>query len=1012
MIKFYALRRILVILLVLVGVNGLAQTTRVTGKVTSDDDGGPLPGVSILEKGTTNGTVTDSDGNFAISASNADATLVFSFVGYASQEISITAKQSINVVLKTDVTALNEVVVLGYGVQEKKDVTGSILSFSTKDFNKGVVTSPQELLIGKVAGVQITTNSGAPGSGASIRVRGGSSLKASNDPLIVIDGFPVDNDGVGGFSNPLSTINPNDIESINVLKDASATAIYGSRASNGVIIIVTKKGKQDKFQLAYNGNYSLSNPIKYVDVLDADEYSALVKQLRAQEYSGFNDATVALLGNAKTNWQKEIFRTAFTHDHNLSASGSVKGMPYRVSYGYTDQDGILKNTDLQRNSLNINLNPSFLDGALNVNASFKGAYTNQNYGNDGAVGAAVAFDPTQPVRSDDPKFAPYGGYFAWLSPDGKPISIATANPVALIEQTDNHAVSKRAIGTLQIDYAIPFVPGLKANLSTGFDMVSAEGHNYAPKNAAWSSGGPGNKNDYTTDNKSKLLDFFLNYRKEIDKHTFDVTGGYSYQAFTRDGTSFVRNFDETVYSTYQVSGEDTIAYQNTPNPNVLISVFGRLNYSFNSKYLLTATIRNDASSRFSPENRSGWFPSVAAGWNIHEEGFLQGSKAVSMFKLRVGYGITGQQDVGGTYPYLALYTKSTETAKYQLGTNYLTTYRPNGFDANIKWEETTTINAGIDFGFINDRITGTFDIYSRQTNDLLNYIPVPAGSNLTNYLTTNVGDLENKGVEASLNYKVIQKSDFNWNVGVNFARNQNKITALTRVNDPNYPGILVGGISGGVGNTIQNHQVGYPAYSFFVFQQIYDQNGRPIEGLYVDRTGKGGSIISNDANRYRYRTPYPQFLAGINTSLTYKAIDFGFSGRLSIGNYVYNNNLSDRARYSTIYNPSGYINNVPSEINEIQFNNAQYLSDYFVENASFFKMDYISAGYSFKNLFNNKLAGRVGFTVNNAFIITDYSGIDPEVNRGKDAGGADNVGIDNNIYPRPRVYMLNLSLKF
>jgi TonB-linked SusC/RagA family outer membrane protein len=1001
MLKFYLFRKLLLITLFLASIQVWAQTRVVTGKVTSSDDGTPLPGVSIVEKGTTNGTVSNSEGRYSISIAD-NSTVVFSFVGYASKEVLMAGQTNLDIELATDVTALNEVVVVGYGTQEKKDVTGSVLSFTSKDFNKGVVTSPQDLLIGKVAGVQITTNSGAPGAASTIRIRGGSSLNASNDPLIVIDGFPVDNSSVGGSSNPLASINPNDIESINVLKDASATAIYGSRASNGVIIIVTKKGKEDKLKLTYNGNFSISNPRKYIDVLNGEEYRTLINNLNDQHYSGISDATVALLGDSNTDWQKEIFRTAFTHDHNISASGSVKGLPYRVSYGYTDQNGILKNTDLNRNSLNVNLNPSFLDGALNVNAGFKGAFTQENFGNTGAIGAAVAFDPTQPVRSDDPRYAPYDGYYAWLQPDGKPITIATANPVALINQTDNRSKTYRAIGTLQVDYAIPFVDGLKINLNSGFDIASAKGHNYALPTAAWSSGGPGSKTNYTTDNRSKLLDLFLTYNKTFNDHRFDVTGGYSYQAFTRDGTNFVRNYKETTFNTYEVSGEDTVAYKNTPNPNVLISLFGRLNYSFKNKYLLTATLRNDASSRFSPSNRSGWFPSVALGWKLKEESFLQSVDAVSGLKLRLGYGITGQQDIGATYPYLALITRSTETAKYQLGNSFYTTYRANGFDAGIKWEQTTTYNAGVDFGFFHDRLTGTFDVYQRKTKDLLNSIPVPAGSNLTNFLTTNVGSLENKGVEVTLNYKVVQSDDFNWNIGTNLTHNQNKITALTRVDDPNYQGILVGGISGGVGNTVQNHQVGYPAYSFFVFQQIYDQNGKPIEGLYVDRTGNGGSVTSSDVNRFRYHSPNPTLLMGINTSLNYKNIDFGFSGRLSLGNYVYNNNLSDRARYSSIYNSTGFVNNVPAAINDIQFSNAQYLSSHFVQDASFFKMDYITAGYSFDNLMNNKLKGRIGVTVNNAFIITRYSGIDPEVSG----------GIDNNIYPRARVYMLNLRFTY
>lgn len=999
--NFYILKHALFLMCLLGITQSWAQTTRITGRVISSDDGTGLPGVSILEKGTTNGTVTDADGNYGLNASQ-NAALVFSFVGYTSQEVPVNGRSTIDITLYSDVTALSEIVVVGYGQQEKKDVTGSVLAFSTKDFNRGVITSPQELLVGKVAGVQISTNSGAPGAASTIRIRGGSSLNATNDPLIVIDGFPVDNNALAGSSNPLAALNPNDIESINVLKDASGTAIYGSRASNGVIIITTKKGAEGKLNLNYSGNYSLSKPVKFVDVLSGDEYRQLLTELNEAGSSAVPQGALDLLGTENTDWQKEVFRSAFSHDHNLNASGTVKDMQYRISYGYTDQQGILRNTDLTRNSLNVNVNPSFLDGALNINASLKGSFTKQNFGNEGAVGNAVAFDPTQPVRSSDPRFNRFGGYFSWLENTGNPITIATANPVSLLEQTDNRSEVYRAIGTLQVDYAIPFVTGLTANVSTGFDISQGEGFNNAPANAAWSSGGPGRMDIYTSDNRSKLFDFYLNYKREIGRHRFDATAGYSYQDFNRDGTSIVSNAQGRKYTFYEVSDGDTVAYRNTPNPNTLISVFGRLNYSLNDRYLVTATLRNDASSRFSPDTRSGWFPSIALGWRINEEAFLLGSEAVSTLKLRLSYGITGQQDIGPTYPYLALITQSTETAKYQFGDEFYTTYRPNGFDAAIKWEETTTLNAGLDFGFADERLTGTFDVYKRETKDLLNSIPVPAGSNLTNYLFTNVGSLENRGFEVTLNYNAIRRPEVNLNVGVNFTHNQNEITQLTRVNDPDYQGILVGGISGGVGNTVQNHQVGYPASSFFVFQQIYGLDGRPIEGLYVDQTGAGGQVVSSDQNRIRYYSPNPEYLAGINSSLTYKAFDFGFSGRLSLSNYLYNNVFSERARYTNIYNPNGFLNNVAAAVDETRFLNAQYLSNHYVTNASFFKMDYISAGYSFNSLFTDKLKGRIGLTVNNAFFITDYEGLDPEVNN----------GIDNNIYPRPRVFMFSLNLTY
>lgn len=1001
MLKFYEARKnLLLLLLLLVGTSTWAQEVRVSGRVTSADDGSPLPGVNIAEKGTSNGTITDANGNYGL-AVKSGSTLIFSFVGYTSQEVVIGDRISIDISLETDVMSLSEIVVVGYGQQEKKDVTGSIVSVSTKEFNKGVMTDPQDLFTGRVAGVSVISNGGAPGAGSTIRIRGGASLNANNDPLIIIDGFPVDNNSVSGIANPLASINPNDIETFTVLKDASATAIYGSRASNGVIIITTKRGKEGAFKLNYNGNVSLSTPIDYIDVLNADEYRSLVTQLNADGFSGIDATAVAKLGTANTDWQKEVYRNAISQDHNIGVEGSFKSVPYRVSYGYTTQEGILKNTDIQRNSLNININPSLLAGRLNINAGLKGSVTDNNFGNTGAIGNAVAFDPTQPVRDGN---TAYGGYYYWATAGGTPITVATANPVALIEQTDNRSTVNRIIGTLQVDYAIPFVEGLKVNLNTGFDYSDSEGFNNAPVEAAWSSGGPGQKNNYTGESKSNLLDLFLSYKKDIQDHRIELTGGYSYQNFERNSTSFIRNFAETTFSQSQVDENgNRVPFREAASLNTLLSFFGRANYNFGDRYLITATLRNDYSSRFSEDNRSGLFPSVAVAWRASNENFMANITSVSDLKFRAGYGVTGQQDIGPSYPYLATYTISTSTARYPFGNQFYYTYRANGYDANIKWEETVTYNAGVDLGLLKNRLTVSADFYLRETKDLLNNIPVPGGTNLTNFLTTNVGSLENRGVELSLNGKVIEKDDLNLTVGFNLTRNTNEITKLTRVTDPEDVGILVGGISGGVGNTVQNHQVGYPANSFFVFQQVYDVDGNPIEGLYVDRSGEGGSVISSDKNRYRFNSPVADYLMGINSSLTYKNIDFSFSGRVSLGNYVYNNVNSDRARLTNIYSSNGgFFNNVPRSIFETNFSNAQYLSDHYIEDASFFKMDFISAGYNFEKIFTEKLRGRVGFTVRNAFIITNYSGLDPEVSG----------GIDNNLYPRPRVFMLNLSLTY
>lgn len=1017
MIRLYLLRKVLPLILAFCCTQAWAQN-RVTGRVTSGDDGTALPGVSILEKGTSNGTVTSEDGNYTMSVGN-NAVLVFSFVGFVSQEVDLAGKTTVNVVLQPDVTSLNEVVIIGYGEQQREDVTGSVTAITSRDFNKGVLTSPQDLLVGKLAGVQVTSNNGAPGSGATIRIRGGSSLTASNDPLYVIDGFPVDSKVIGGVSNPLAAINPNDIESFTVLKDASATAIYGSRASNGVIIITTKKGKDGKPQVSYNGNVSLSTPAKYFDVLSGDEMRALVNEKindTENPLPGLNVGALSRLGNANTDWQKEIYRNAVSHDHNISFSGTANHIPVRVSYGFTDQQGILKNTDSKRHSLNLNLSPSFLNDNLKVNLSAKASNTKNNFGNTGAVGAAVGFDPTQPVRNGNTR---YGGYFTWVANpanlESDPVDLAPSNPVALIDLTNNTSNVNRLLGNIQVDYRLPFLPDMRVNVNAGIDYSDSDGINNTMLEAPWATDqGEGQRIDYTGKNRAKLFDIYANYVKEVGQSKFDITAGHSYQSFRNDGTNFSRNWEGTKFydNDYIVESDgDSIAVprQYIPEINYLLSFFGRAQYSFADRYLLTLTLRSDGSSRFA--DAWGLFPAAAFAWNIINENFLQNSPQISNLKLRLGWGITGQQNLGSnSYPYLPVYQLSTPTASYQFGNTYYNTLRPNPYDANIKWEETTTLNAGLDFGFFNDRFTGTIDVYHRETRDLINFIPIAAGSNFSNYLTTNVGSLENRGIELTLSSKVIERTDLEWTAGFNFTHNRNEITKLTKTNDPNYIGEPVGGIGGGVGNTIQIHSVGYPASSFFVFQQVYDESGNPIEGLYVDRSGSGGVVSSSNTNKYRFHSPQPLVMMGVNSNLRYKKFDMYFSGRFSLGNYVYNNRASG-ATYSALYVNTGFFNNLPDYIYDTHFNNVQYWSDFYIENASFFKMDNISVGYTLDQLMNNKLRARFSLTVQNAFMVTKYSGIDPEVDD-QDAKDGYNPGIDNSIYPRPRNFVFGVNVTF
>ncbi|OQY00445.1 MAG: hypothetical protein B6I20_08710 [Bacteroidetes bacterium 4572_117] len=976
-----------------------AQQSEITGHVTDAGDGSPIPGVNITIKGTTKGTITDFDGNFKISASSGDF-LLFSYIGYETQEIAVGNNTNISVQLNASDVGLDEVVVIGYGKVKKRDATGAVTAIDSKDFNQGAITTPEELLMGKASGVVITSAGGQPGAGSTIRIRGGSSLRANNDPLIVIDGIPIDNEGIGGMSNPLSTINPNDIKTFTVLKDASATAIYGSRASNGVIIITTKRGKKGEATASYNGNISVGVPAKYLELLSADEFRSTIFD-RITDH-GLAPVAADALGNANTDWQKEIYQNAISQDHNISVSGALKEVPYRISFGYTDQNGILKNSNMNRSTFDISVNPTLLNDALKIDLNAKGSYTNNDFSNTDAIGGAVRFDPSQPISNGN---ILYGGYTAWTETssgdplNGLPNNIATHNPVAQLAYRDNTSNAQRYLLNGKFEYTMPFLPELKATLSAGYDFYNTTGSDITDPLASWSYREPERSVlGYTNMRKNTAVDFYLNYNKEFASiHKLDLMGGYSYNFFYREGGNSNRPWVKT-------NGE----YENSRNvtyksKNLLISFMGRANYSLMDKYLLTATVRYDGSSRFAEENRWGLFPSFAAAWKIKNESFLKDVDIVSNLKFRLGYGVTGQQNISDNfYPYIPTYTISQTGAYYQFGDAFYATQRPDAYDPSIKWEETSTQNIGLDFGFLNDRISGSLEYYMRETTDLLNEVPIAAGTNFSNFLITNVGSLENKGFEAELNVKLISKTDISWEISANFTRNENKITKLTRVDNPNYTGYDAGGISGGVGNNVQINSVGYPANTFFLFQQVYDSNGMPIEGLYVDKTGDGGNIAGNNLNKSYLQSPAPDYLIGLSSRFNYKSFDLSFSGRINIGNYVYNNNASSQAVYSNIYNQSGFTANILKDVEKTAFMNAQYWSDFYLENASFFRMDNINFGYSFDKFFSDEINGRVSFTVQNAFVVTKYSGLDPEVSG----------GIDNNIFPRPRTFMLGLNLNF
>lgn len=981
-IKQINLRVLLFSLCILIMPLAFGQDKTVSGKI-SDPSGEALPGVNIVIKGTTRGVVSDMDGNYTISAP-AGATLTFSYIGYLSQDVIVGNESTVNVTLQTDIANLEEVVVIGYGTVKKSDATGSVATVSSKDFNRGAITSPQDLLVGKSAGVVITTSGGAPGSGSTIRVRGGSSLNASNDPLIIIDGVPIDNNNVSGSSNFLSFVNPNDIETFTVLKDASATAIYGSRASNGVILITTKKGKVgSKLRINYDGSVSVANAVKFLDVYSGDE----LRQLALENESLFGVDNFSKLGSANTNWQKEIFRTAISHDHNLSVSGAYKSLPYRASVGYTDQNGILKNTDMQRVTGAISLDPVFLKNTLKVSVNAKAMSTEHNFGDAGAIGSAVNMDPTQVVMDGNPET---GGYFQWPTYGA---NLGTPNPVQQLMEVDNRSSVQRVIANIQLDYQLPFISGLRANLNLATDYADSEGHNNRPRTTPGTLTGEylGSLNNYTATNKNNLLDFYLNYVKELPSLTskIDVTAGYSWQHFERENKSHQTGYERPNVPTKEVNSGFT-------TENYLVSFFGRLNYTLAEKYLLTLTLRNDGSSRFAEDNQWGLFPSAAFAWKIKDESFLRDVNMISDLKLRLGWGVTGQQDIGNDYPAQALYRESSVGSYYLIGGEYIPTLRPDPYDPNIKWEETTTQNVGLDFAFLRDRISGSIDLYQRVTKDLLNRVTIPTGSNFSNTLFTNVGSLENRGIEVALNVIPVSNKDMSLNLGVNFTYNKNEITKLLMSDDPKFIGVLYGD---GMTGEKQVTRVGYPAYSFFVNKQVYDPSGRPIEGLYVDLAGKGGTINGNNDNKYIYHNPVADYLIGFSARFTYKNFDIAASTRSSIGNYVYNQ-LAAGASLDQMYQ-IGYFKNFPKFLDDTKFVKRQFTSDYFVENASFFKLDNISAGYSFQNVIS-KMGVRLSFTVQNALTVTKYKGIDPEVSG----------GIDNNFYPRPRTFMFGVSLSY
>lgn len=995
------LKRLLYALLitVVISLQVEAQERVVSGTILDSKSSTPVANASVIAKGSNKGTQSAADGTFRFSVPAGTKALLISSVGYGRQEVEF-GTGPVSVQLVATNASLNEVVVVAYGTRKKGDLTGAVTSISAKDFQKGNIASSEQLLQGKVAGLQVTSGGGSAGGGSRIRIRGGASLNSSNDPLIVIDGVPVEGNGIAGSANLLNTINPNDIESMSVLKDASATALYGSRASNGVIIITTKKGTSGKVKFNFNTQESVSVIGKKVDVLTGDQIRSIINS----DVTATANIYKKVLGSANTDWQKEIYQKAISTDNNLSASGTIGKVPFRASIGYLGQKGILRTDKFQRYSSSLNLSPKLFDNHLSLNIALKGVQTKNNFADGGAIGNAVSFDPTQAVYAGNK----YGGYYEWLQADGKPIDLANRNPLALLYLRDNTSTVNRFIGNIQADYKLHFFPDLHILANIGADYASGKGNDNVDSLSATSYKNGGRRTYYDQKKSNSLADISLFYAKEIPgiNSKIDVLVGHSYQDFYTD----VRNYPSFSYRAIvdpaKPNKKDTIAGSEptflSDKPRYrLEAYFARLNFTIANNYLLTASLRRDASSKFSAENRVGYFPAVAAAWKL-KDALLKGTRAVSDLKLRLGYGVTGQQDGIGYYNYLPRYSTSNSGASYQFGNTFYSYLRPEGYDPTVKWETTTTSNIGLDYGFANNRISGSVDIYLKKTKDLLSEVPIAPGSNFRNKITTNVGSLENKGIELTVNTVPVRNGDVTWELGFNYTYNTTKITKLLKQSDPNFKGIDVSGIGGGTGNTIGVFAVDYAPYTYKVYKQIYDKaTGAPIEGLYEDLNRDGQ--VNND-DRYYYKKPAPDVLLGVNTQVIYKNYSLGLAGHGSFGNYLYNNFNSGSGVSRAIKNPLNFIGNASTNFLATNFNNNQMLSDYYIENASFFRLDNINFAYNVGRVFNKKANMRVTATAQNVFVITKYSGLDPE--------NSNDSGVDGNIYPRPRIFSAGVNLDF
>ena len=1031
------LRMLGLILGLFLSVGAFAQI-EVKGHV-KDAAGEDIIGATVRVEGTQTATVSDFDGNFVLKA-NEGATLVISYVGY--QNATVKAAPTVEVILQDDSQVLENVVVIGYGRAKKNDLTGSVTDIKPDELSKGITNNATDMLVGKVAGVDVITAGGSPGAGAQIRIRGGSSLNASNDPLYVIDGLTIDGNTATGMSNVLAMINPNDIETFTVLKDASATAIYGSRASNGVIIITTKKGSKG-LKVSYSGTFSVQDPYKKLGVPSAKQLvPAMLKSYEGADgkltaagnsllaiFSENGTITKDADGNyvyegVDTNWQDEIFHKAFQMDQNISVSGQIGSVPFRASVGYNNEDGTLKESNFERYTGSISLTPKLFDDHLSITLNAKGSIAKNKYGAEGAIGTAVFYDPSKPVRNDNVanQAGLYNGWYNWTGSDGKYNSLAPVSPMSQIYDYSNTGKTKRFIGNAQFDYKMHFLPELRANLNVGLDISEGKGNSgnaIGSYQAVKDTDFPGisGNTDWQNFRKNSLLDFYLNYNNEFKsiKSRVDLTAGYSWQHFYYSDLSIYKsNQTKTEMGLAKdpvgyTLGDDDYYYKDgmyrKPWENYLVSFFGRLNYTLMEKYMLTATIRRDGSSKIAKDNRWGTFPSVALAWTLKNENFLKNVDFIDNLRLRLGYGVTGQQDIGDFYSYIPSYVISTNP-----NSMYLNTYliKANGYNPNLKWEETTTYNIALDYAFLNSRINGSIEFYVKKTKDLLNTIASPAGTNFTNEITGNIGEMENKGIELSINTVPLETKDWHWDLNYNVTWNTSKITKLTAANNPDYPGINTGGVSFGTGNYAQKHNVGYAPSTFYLYKQLYDTNGNPIQNAVVDLNGDGQ--ITPDDRYMTDKNPTPKWFMGLSSMLRYKNVDFGFNLRANIGNYMFNALASANSSVHSFWD-QGYASNVLDKALTTGYTLTPelqgQLSDYFLEDASFLKCDNITIGYNFSGLLKSGnykgINGRISLSVQNVFTITNYSGLDPETSGN---------GIDYTMWPRPRTYTIGLNLNF